>query len=127
MLSFSRRKTKPASSDSTKVSYDPDNPPLTEPDLRSMRPVSRVRRLRQRLTLSQASFADRFHLSLATVRDWEQGRTTPDRAASNFIALIEQEPDFVADVLSKAADRQTALLQEREGLRDEARHCTGEP
>src|SRR5689334_13080070 len=41
-------------------------------------PQSDVRCVRERLGLSQAEFALRFGLELATVQNWEQGRYRPD-------------------------------------------------
>ena len=40
-----------------------------------------VRRVRRRAGLSQAEFARRIALSVATVRGWEQGKLTPQGAA----------------------------------------------
>ena len=59
---------------------DPDNPPLTAERLAKMRRIPNVRRLRQRLSLTQEEFARQFHIALGTLRDWEQGvecRTAP--------------------------------------------------
>jgi putative transcriptional regulator len=36
-----------------------------------MRRVSRVKVLRQRLGMTQAEFAEAFHLPIMTLRDWE--------------------------------------------------------
>ncbi len=55
-----------------------------------------VKALRTRLGLPQTEFAARFGLSIATVRDWEQGRTTPDRQAQVLLRVIEAAPDVVA-------------------------------
>jgi putative transcriptional regulator len=54
-----------------------------------------VAAIRSRMKLSQARFADRFHLSAATVRDWEQRRRTPDRIAANFLRVIAHAPEMV--------------------------------
>ena len=40
-----------------------------------------VRQLRQRMGLSQSQFATRFGLPPGTLRNWEQGRSEPPRAA----------------------------------------------
>src|SRR5262245_3802362 len=57
---------------------DPDAQPLTPEQLARMRRVSRVKVLRQRLGMTQAEFAEAFHLPITTLRDWEQHWSTPD-------------------------------------------------
>lgn len=54
-----------------------------------------VRAIRENLGLSQADFAARFGLELDTIRNWEQGRYAPDRAAVVLLAVIEQHPEAV--------------------------------
>jgi putative transcriptional regulator len=58
-----------------------------------------VTAIRKKLHLSQAEFATRFGLSVATVRDWEQQRRRPDRIAANLLRVIEHAPDTVAQAL----------------------------
>ena len=65
--------------------------------------VSDVRAIRKKLGMTQAGFARRFGFGLATVRDWEQGRYQPDRAARSYLLVIEREPDMVARALDAAA------------------------
>jgi putative transcriptional regulator len=57
---------------------DPDNPPLTPEQRARMRPVSAAKRLRWRLGLTQAAFAERYRIPLDTLREWEQPRTEFD-------------------------------------------------
>ena len=59
-----------------------------------------VAAIRSRLDLSQAEFAERFKLSLATVRDWEQKRRVPDRIATNLLRVIDRAPDVVEKALA---------------------------
>jgi DNA-binding transcriptional regulator YiaG len=54
---------------------DPDNPPLTEEQLRRMVLAREVRLTREKLGLSQPEFAARFHIGLARLRDFEQARS----------------------------------------------------
>ena len=49
---------------------DPDAQPLTPEQLAKMRRVSRVKVLRQRLGMTQAEFAEAFHLPITTLRNW---------------------------------------------------------
>lgn len=75
------------------ASGDPDAQPLTEEQLARAQPVWRVKRVRRALGLTQEEFAQRFGLSLATVRDWEQGRTQPDQTASTYLEVIARPAD----------------------------------
>lgn len=59
-----------------------------------------VAAIRKAQNLSQGGFAQRYGLPVSTIRDWEQGRRRPDRAAYLLLRLIEAEPDVVARVLS---------------------------
>jgi len=62
-----------------------------------------VKAIRQQLGLSQASFSARFGLSLHSLRNWEQGKRTPDPAARAYLKVIEKAPDVVTQALSGAA------------------------
>jgi putative transcriptional regulator len=75
---------------------DPDARPLTRRQLARMRRTSAVKRIRQKLGLSQTEFAERFRIPVGTVRDWEQHRTEPDQAALVLLKVIEADADFVA-------------------------------
>lgn len=80
---------------------DRDNPPLTPADLKRLRRVPGVRIIRLTLGLTQEELADRFGLSLATLRDWEQGRTEPDQASSTLLKLIARIPEQVQQALAE--------------------------
>ena len=60
-----------------------------------------VATIRKKQNLSQESFAKRYGLPLDMVRDWEQNRRSPDRTGVILLALIDQKPDMVADVLAR--------------------------
>lgn len=55
-----------------------------------------IAQIRGRLDLSQTEFAARFGLPVGTVRDWEQGRRMPDKAAQVLLSVIAYDPDAVA-------------------------------
>lgn len=55
-----------------------------------------VAAIRRKQGLTQAAFAARFGLAESAVRDWEQHRRNPDRAAVLLLKIIEQNPDVVA-------------------------------
>jgi putative transcriptional regulator len=82
---------------------DPDAQPLTRKQLAKMRPVSRVKRLRQRLGMTQAEFAEAFHLPISTLRDWEQHRSTPDAPARALLLAIERDPKAMRRLLASSA------------------------
>jgi putative transcriptional regulator len=78
---------------------DLDARPLTDDELARFERVVDVRALRRRLKMSQERFARSFHLSVGTVRDWEQGRSVPDRPARVLLKLIERNPEIVLETL----------------------------
>ncbi len=59
-----------------------------------------VAEIRKKQGLSQAVFAARYGLPLGTLRDWEQDRRSPDRAAVILLSLIDRVPEFVASTLA---------------------------
>src|ERR1700722_3685441 len=81
---------------------DPDAQPLTAEQLAGMRRVSRVKKLRQRLGMTQAAFAQAFHLPITTLRDWEQHRSTPDAPARALLLAIERDPEAMRRLLAAA-------------------------
>jgi putative transcriptional regulator len=82
---------------------DPDAQPLSAEQLARMRRVSRVKALRQRLGMTQAEFAEAFHLPITTLRDWEQRRSTPDAPARALLLAIERDPEVMRRLLSDRA------------------------
>lgn len=58
-----------------------------------------VAAIRKRQHLSQAAFAARYGLPPGTVRDWEQDRRRPDRAATVLLKVIDAEPEAVERAL----------------------------
>ncbi len=64
-------------------------------------PAVNVRAVRRQLGLSQTEFAAKFGFPAATLRNWEQGRTRPDRPARVLLAVLARHPDVVEDVLRK--------------------------
>lgn len=64
-----------------------------------------ARAIRAKMKLTQAQFARRFQIDLATLRDWEQGRRVPTGPASVLLQVIAREPEAVQRAL---ATRKTA-------------------
>ncbi len=78
---------------------DPDNRPLTPADFARMRRTPRVKIIRRALGLSQDDFAARYRIPIGTLRDWEQGRATPDQAARAYLTVIARDPEAVRRAL----------------------------
>src|SRR5262245_55308526 len=82
---------------------DPDAEPLTPAQLARMRRVPRVEAVRQLLGMTQAEFAEAFHLPLTTSRDWEQHRSVPDAPARALLLAIERDPEVMQRLLADRA------------------------
>jgi putative transcriptional regulator len=59
-----------------------------------------VKAIREQTGLSQAAFANKFGLSVVTLRDWEQGAKPLDPTARAYLKVIEKAPDVVANALA---------------------------
>lgn len=59
-----------------------------------------VKAIREKMGLSQAEFAVRFGFSLASLRNWEQGRRFPDGPARTLLKVIEANPAAVQSALA---------------------------
>jgi putative transcriptional regulator len=64
-------------------------------------PIPDVRAIREHLKLSQAQFAERFHLSQRTIQQWEQHRAMPDMPARVLLKAIQRAPDVIADAAAE--------------------------
>ncbi len=58
-----------------------------------------VKEIRRKLRLSQAEFSAMICVSLATLRNWEQGRTYPEGAAIALLRVAESKPEAVLAAL----------------------------
>jgi putative transcriptional regulator len=87
-------RTKPEASDL-------DNPELSVAELRALKRVAPIKRIRWQLGLSHEDFARRFEIPVGTLRDWEQGRSNPDQPALAYLKVIGSDPEFVARALSR--------------------------
>jgi putative transcriptional regulator len=81
---------------------DPDAQPLTRGQLARAVRMTAVKRLRIELGLSQTEFAERFHIPVGTLRDWEQCINQPDHAARALLKLIAADAAFVERTLAAA-------------------------
>ncbi len=58
-----------------------------------------VRAVRTRYALSQAKFAALMGISVATLRNWEQGRRQPEGSARVLLRVVARHPSAVLDVV----------------------------
>lgn len=58
--------------------------------------------VRKRLKMTQEEFAAILHIPLATLRNWEQGRTVPDPAARALLTIVAKEPEAALRALEQA-------------------------
>ena len=82
---------------------DPDAQPLSPDQMAAMETVPNLKRLRERLNLTQEQFARAYCLPVGTVREWEQRRRFPDAPARALLRAIEREPETLRRLLSRAA------------------------
>lgn len=82
------------------ASGDADAEPMTAEELRAARRIPRVRTLRRALGFTQEEFAARYQIPLGTLRDWEQGRSQPDRPARAYLKVIARDPERVHRLLT---------------------------
>lgn len=60
-------------------------------------PVNVVR-IRERLSLTQPKFAALLGISLATLRNWEQGRRVPEGPARVLLNVVDKHPEVLRDL-----------------------------
>ena len=68
---------------------------------RSMRTLKadEIVKTRERLGMTQEQFAATFHISLWTLRNWEQERSTPSGAAAGLLWLLTKIPSPIMKAL----------------------------
>ena len=76
-----------------------------------------VRLLRESYGLSQAKFASLMGISVATLRNWEQGRRAPEGSARVLLRVVERHPEAVLDVVAHAPASETGLQRDRSARR----------
>lgn len=60
-----------------------------------------VKSVREKLKASQTEFALMIGVSVATLRNWEQGRRTPDGPALALLRVATRNPRAVAEALHR--------------------------
>lgn len=59
-----------------------------------------VRKIREKLRMSQSEFASKFAISIKTLRNWEQGISNPEGAARAYLLVIKHDPEHVTRALA---------------------------
>ncbi len=79
---------------------DPEDFDMTVEDVERGLRARRIRMTRTEMGLSQPEFAERFHVPVGTLRDWEQARVMPPDFAMAYIRVISLMPDAVAKAVA---------------------------
>jgi putative transcriptional regulator len=82
---------------------DSDAQPLPVESTQGLNILVNVKKLRQRLNVTQAEFAATYRIPLGTLRDWEQRRKHPDAPARAYLMVISANPTGVAALLRAVA------------------------
>ncbi len=62
-----------------------------------------VKAVREKSAKSQESFAHMIGVSVATLRNWEQGRRRPDGAAMSLLRIVAADPFYAEKILMPRA------------------------
>ena len=68
-----------------------------------------VKVIRQNLNLSQTQFAKKYGFPVGTLRNWEQGRRSPEGAVRTFLQIINNNPKAVDHILANLSEQQKRL------------------
>ena len=71
-------------------------------------PESEVRKIRQQYGLSQDKFATLMGISVATLRNWEQGRRKPEGPARVLLRVAATHPDALFNIIANKKARKEA-------------------
>ena len=62
-----------------------------------------VKAIRAKTKLSQVKFAAKLRVPVATLRDWEQYRRSPDAPARTLLGMVDTDPKAALDLIERAA------------------------
>ena len=65
---------------------------------RELREPSNPKVIREKLSISQSTFAALMGVSIRTVQDWEQGRRSPSGPAKSLLRIAEQYPNVFLQI-----------------------------
>ncbi|MCA9395328.1 MAG: helix-turn-helix domain-containing protein [Candidatus Omnitrophica bacterium] len=61
--------------------------------------AAQIKLIRKRLKVSQSQFAFLIGVKVATLQNWEQGRTKPEGPAQTLLRVIAHDPNIVMEAL----------------------------
>jgi putative transcriptional regulator len=81
-----------------------------------------IKQLRAHYQLSQEKFAAMFGISVGTLRNWEQGRRTPEGPARVLLHVAEKHPQAVWDVVHTVPQPRRLAAQAHRTIKTNDRH-----
>ncbi len=82
---------------------DPEDFPVSVAGVERALMGRRIRRLRNRLGMTQEAFASTYGIPLANIRQYEIGRTMPPPAVRAYLKVIDAEPEAAARAVGLVA------------------------
>jgi putative transcriptional regulator len=79
-----------------------------------------IKRIRNNYNLSQGAFATMLGISVATLRNWEQGRRSPEGPARILLQVAARHPDAVWDVVNSTEKESHRKSKLKKSLRAKA-------
>ena len=61
-----------------------------------------IQEIRERMGMSEESFANALHISIKTLNNWEQGIRLPTGPARTLLKILEAEPEMALEVLRRS-------------------------
>lgn len=79
-----------------------------------------IKRVRENYALTQGAFATMLGISVATLRNWEQGRRKPDGPARILLQVAARHPDAVWDVVKPCETEPDRKSKQKKPVRAKA-------
>lgn len=74
------------------------------PEIKEMSP-EKIKRIRQKVNLSQTVFARLLNISVSSIRQWEQGKRYPTGPTKVLLDLLDKEPHALDYRVKKSNDK----------------------
>lgn len=71
------------------------------------------KQVREKLNLSQPEFADFVGVKLATLRNWEQGRSKVPSIARRLLTIADKHPEIILEIIGQRAQKKPACRRIR--------------
>jgi putative transcriptional regulator len=79
-----------------------------------------IKRIRDNYSLTQGAFATMLGISVATLRNWEQGRRSPDGPARVLLQVASRHPDALWDVVKPVDKEPQGKTKQKTSVRAKA-------